>query len=108
LDAKGRVLEINLTGAAMMRRERAAIIGLSLLSFVHLEDPALFWKHLALCSELREPVATVMRLSPRQNDPRTIQVLSTPVLDAAGRAVAFRTCFADISGLRKFEPVTVP
>ena len=96
LDLRGCVLEVNLTGATMVGRDRAEIIGKPFLAFLEME-PAPFWRHLRLCSETRKPVASELRFSIKGRDRRSVHALSVPVLDESGRAIAFRTAFTDIT-----------
>ena len=97
LDTKGCVREVNLTGATMVGRDRAHIIGLPFLALVRVQDPSLFWAHLRRCSDVGAPVVSELHLSTARHGELDVQVVSAPVLDAAGAVVAFRTAFTDIT-----------
>ena len=49
LDERGCIREVNFTGASLLGRDRMALIGAPLLSVVRMDDPALFWRHIAQC-----------------------------------------------------------
>src|SRR5688572_23568813 len=50
LDQKGCILEVNLTGASMIGRDRAQLIGMPFVSLVRVEEPGSFWTHLRRCA----------------------------------------------------------
>jgi PAS domain S-box-containing protein len=97
LDAHGQVLEANLTGATMVGGDRAKIIGTPFLALVKMDDPAAFWRHLRRCNTEAKPVVTDLRLSVEGRGQRDVQVASAPVFDPAGRPIAFRSAFTDIT-----------
>ena len=65
IDTRGVVLEINLTGATMLGKDRAHAIGLGFLALVRVHDPATFWTHLRRGVETRAPVVSELRPTER-------------------------------------------
>jgi len=102
-DPRGLIQEVNLTGSTMIGRERARLIGQPFPELVKLADRAIFWDHLRRCERERRSVVTEMRFTVARGEERDVQAISVPVLDAAGRPVAFRTSFTDITQLKHTE-----
>lgn len=102
-DARGLVQEVNLTGATMVRRERARIVGVPFLALVKMPSPEAFWAHLRRCADERSPIVSEMRFAIERDQLRDVQVVSAPVFDPAGRPIAFRTSFTDITQLKQAE-----
>jgi PAS domain S-box-containing protein len=102
-DLKGCVLEVNLSGAAMVRRDRAKLIGLPFLALVRMPDEERFRRHLRRCTKERKPVVTEMRFSVDRGEPLDVQVASVPAFDPTGRPIALRTSFTDITSRKKAE-----
>jgi len=102
-DARGFIQEVNLTGATMVGRDRAKLVGMPFLSFVKLQDPSIFWAHLRRCASERRAVVSEWQFSTEHIGPRDVQVVSAPVSDVAGTVIAFRTSFADISERKRAE-----
>jgi len=102
-DARGLIQEVNLTGATMLGRDRAALLGKPFLSVAKLADPTVFWTHLRRCTLERRPIVSEWRVSTEQIGPSDVQVVSAPVFDATGAIVGFRTSFADISDRKRAE-----
>jgi len=94
-DLRGCIREVNLTGATLIGRDRAQLIGAPFVSLVKLADPAQFWAHLR-CAETRAPATTELALTVR-NATTHLRAISSPVADPAGRILAFRTAFIDIT-----------
>ena len=105
LDTRGVVQEINLTGATLLGKDRADIVGFGFLSLVRVDDAASFWAHLRRGAESRVPVVSELHLKTPRHGPIEVQIVSTPVLDPAGRAIAFRTSFTDITKRKEAEAV---
>lgn len=109
-DEDGCVLEVNLAGAALVQGERGRLLGAPFVSLVQLEEPSAFWGHLVRCAETRAPSVCELSLTSTplgangglgvSGGRRFFEVVSTPVLDAASRVVAYRTAFTDITAHR--------
>lgn len=102
-DENGCVLEVNLAGAAMVGRDRAKLLGAPFVALVRLEEPATFWAHLGRCAETRASSVCELALTVGEGARVAVQAASTPVLSGAGRVVAYRTAFTDITALRQAE-----
>ncbi|MDP3154453.1 MAG: GAF domain-containing protein [Archangium sp.] len=102
-DENGCVLEVNVAGAALVGGDRSRLIGAPFASLVHLEEASGFWSHLRECAESRSPSKSELSLATPEGGRVTLQTLSTPVLSAAGRVIAFRTAFTDITAHRRAE-----
>ncbi|MGZ4371444.1 MAG: ATP-binding protein [Gaiellaceae bacterium] len=102
-DSQGRIQEVNLTGASMVGRDRAPLIGQSFVNLVKMQNPDAFWGHLRRCATERKPVVSELRFSTERGGPMDVQAVSAPVFDSTGRPVAFRTSFSDISRLKRTE-----
>jgi PAS domain S-box-containing protein len=103
LDDKGCVRDLNLTGATMIGRDRAEILGLPFLTLVRVAEPSVFWGHLRRCALTRGPVVSELRFSTARRDDVDVQAVSVPVLDAGGAVVAFRTAFTDLTERKEAE-----
>ncbi len=100
-DENGCVLEANLAGAALVGGDRRRLVGAPFSSLLTLEQPGEFWAHLRRCGEAGG--STVCELSLAQDGGRlALQVVSTPVLNA-GRVVAYRSAFTDVTAHRRAE-----
>jgi PAS domain S-box-containing protein len=103
LDQRGVVLDVNLTGAAMLGRQRALLIGLPFSALVHMEEPRLFWEHLRRCVQMREQVVSELSFSTANGSAIVAQLASVPVASQPGAELTFRTAFADITRLKRAE-----
>jgi len=101
-DAHGCVQEVNLTGATLVGRDRARLIGAPFTTLVELADPPQFWAHLRRCADTRVPVVTELALT-RNETPLHLRAISSPVADPDGHPVAFRTAFIDITDRHQAE-----
>lgn len=102
-DENGCVLEVNVAGAAMVGADRARLLGAPFSSLVRLEEPSSFWAHLRTCGEAGGPTTAEFNLRTPEGAQLTLQALSTPVSSAAGRVVAFRTAFTDVTAHLRAE-----
>jgi PAS domain S-box-containing protein len=102
-DENGCILEVNLTGATMVGKDRGQLIGMPFAPLVRMEDPAQFWAHLRRCAQSRAPVIGELAFAATRAGRIQVQAVSTPVLDARGQPVAFRTAFTDISDRKRAE-----
>ncbi len=102
-DENGCVLEVNGAGAAMVGAERTRLLGAPFASLVRLEDSTAFWAHLRRCAESRSPNVSELTLLQGEGQRITLQAVSSPVLNHAGRVVAYRTAFTDITTHRRAE-----
>ncbi len=103
LDPRALILDINLTGATMLGRDRARLLGMPLPMLVKLERPQALMAHLHRCTTNRRPTMSELRFTTPERTSIDVQMVSAPVIDAAGRVVAFRTAFTDISERLRIE-----
>jgi PAS domain S-box-containing protein len=104
IGADERIQEINLTGAALLGRDRAEIIGRPFLGVVPLHDRAMvFHEHIRICLEKRCRTDAEIEFVPRGRSPVLLHITSAPVLDASGHATACRTALTDVSDRRRAE-----
>ena len=104
IGADERIQEINLTGAALLGRDRADIIGRPFLGIVPLRERAMvFHDHVRSCLEKRCRTDVEIEFVPRGRSPMLLHVTSAPMLDASGKATACRTALTDVTDRRRAE-----
>ena len=103
LDSRGRIQDINLTGAALLRTSRERLVDMPISSFVWPEDSQSFRTHLQKCGIGNGRVATEVRLSVEGRGTLVAQLVSVPLRDAGGRVSGYRTAIVDITTLTQFE-----
>jgi PAS domain S-box-containing protein len=104
IDDEGRIQEINLTGAALLGRDRADIIGRKFLGVVPPRDKAIeFHDHLRRCMDERSRVDMEIEFAPKGRAPILLHVTSAPMIDAGGKVVACRTALTDVTDRRRAE-----
>jgi PAS domain S-box-containing protein len=104
IDAEERIQEINLTGAALLGRDRADLIGRPFLGVVPLRDRAMvFHEHIRSCLEKRCRTDTEIEFTPKGRSPVLLHVTSAPMLDASGRATACRMALTDVTDRRRAD-----
>ena len=69
-DVRGCIQEVNLTGATMVGRDRARLVGMPFLSQVKMEDASLLWAHLRRCTQERRPGSGSKLRSPGRSSAR--------------------------------------
>ena len=103
-DSTGRVVEINLTGAAMLGSQRSRVIGKPFAVYVSEPDRAAFRNHLH--RRLSSPQgAEVVELTIVSSTKRSIvvQMVSAVARDAGGAIVSCRSTFTDITEQKRAE-----
>ena len=103
LDEEGIIREINLTGAALLRTERANLIGKPFLPFLVRRDVAAFMNHLRQCKGADERVATEVLLRTRDQRQIDVQLFSVRFRDAERQTSLYRTAITDITGHKREE-----
>lgn len=103
-DLAGRVSEINLTGAEMLGKRRAHVIGKPFALYLPESDRAAFRTHMSrrLTSPQGAAVVELTLVSPRRQA-IVIQMVSTVAVDQAGTAVGCRSAFTDITEQKRAE-----
>jgi PAS domain S-box-containing protein len=88
LDLRGRIIELNLAGAALIGRDRASLIGEPLAIALDATEPAALSLQLRRCGDLGEPVAGEFQLR-AAGAVLDLHAVSVPVRDR-GAVVAIR------------------
>lgn len=95
LDPEGRVVEINLTGAALLKTTREDMIGKPFP--VPVRQRRAFNEHMKRCATERVRVTTELTLSASKGGHCIVQIMSDPLHDRAGATLGYRTILIDIS-----------
>jgi PAS domain S-box-containing protein len=103
LTPEGTIREINLTGARLLGTPREQLLGKSFPSVSPLKDRRPFDAHLERCRIDKIRVTSELTFLLGRRGARAVHIISEPVLDAGGRATAFRTILIDISELKQLE-----
>jgi PAS domain S-box-containing protein len=101
-DREGVVLEINLTGAALLGHERARIIGQPFLALVRCEQPDAFVTHIRTSLESASSVSNEITFS-TDRGALEVQLVSTAAHDRRGPALSCRSALLDITERRLAE-----
>ncbi|HEX7837378.1 MAG TPA: ATP-binding protein [Kofleriaceae bacterium] len=101
-DRNAVVLEINLTGASMLGRERSNIIGRPFRVLARLDAPEALIAHIRAVFEVSIPTIGEISFSTARG-PRVVQLVSTPARDLRGPASSCRTAMLDITQQRLAE-----
>ena len=103
-DAAGCVSEINLTGAEMLGKHRARVIGKPFALYLPESDRAAFRTHVhrRLTSPQGPAVVELTLVSPGRQ-PIVIQMASTVAVDQSGTVVGCRSAFTDITEQKRAE-----
>lgn len=102
IDHKGRILEINLTGAAMLGIERTQLIGKPMFVFFAKNNIKPFLDHLRRCRLTNEKVTTELILAAKSGVTVHVQLLSVPHKIADGN-IQYKTIITDITERKMYE-----
>jgi signal transduction histidine kinase/PAS domain-containing protein len=98
-DRSGIILDINLTGASVLGKERSQIVGYPFAVIACVSDVKAFVRHIRNALESPVPVmASLTVSSPR--GPLDFHVVSAAVTDPQGHAIGCRSAFLDATRLR--------
>ena len=106
LDEKGCVREMNLTGAAMLGRDRTRLIGKPFVVFVTPSHAGRFREHINRCQKTTDKVITDLSLEVRGGRSIYVQLQSIPVEGTERREhprILCRTALTDISERKAME-----
>lgn len=103
LDEKGRIQEINLTGAALFGLTREQLIGKPVSSLASLAGKDVLQSHVKKCFQEKTRATGEVTLSVKGQGSVVMQVVSAPALDTDGAVTACRTAFTDISAYKQLE-----
>jgi PAS domain S-box-containing protein len=100
LDPVGRIVDANLTAAALFGRERRHLVGTFLSALVVPGRRRTFHAHVERCMRSQVRVDSEISFSVRGRPPVIAQVSSAPILDADGQPIGCKTVLTDISALK--------
>ncbi len=105
IDGDERIQEINLTGAALLGRDRAGIIGRYFLLLLPLRErgAAVFHEHFRRCMADGVQVDAELEFAPKGRAPLLLHMVSAPMRDTDGKVVACRTALTDVTDRRRAE-----
>ena len=106
LDEKGCVREMNLTGAAMLGRDRTRLIGKPFVVFVTPSNAGRFREHFSRCQKTTDKVTTDLSLEVRGGRSIYVQLQSIPVESNERREhsrILCRTALTDITERKAME-----
>lgn len=103
LDPGGYILEINLTGAALLGAPRQQLIGKTFSAIAPLKDRQTFTGHMKRCVADKTRVTTELTLRLAKRGERVVQLVSEPVESERELTTAYRTMIIDISELKELE-----
>ena len=103
LDLRGCIREINLTGAGMLGRERAQVLGKPLILWLPKAFHEAFFLHLQRVRASIERVVDEMSLRADGGALLPISLASIAIQTSAGAVDACRTVLLDISGVKEKE-----
>lgn len=97
-DRLGRIEEINLAAAQLIRASRNRLIGSSFAVHVAREDSGLFLNHLLRCRSSKTRVETELHLRNRKSEPIPVQLSSTPTRSRRkDGALLYQTAIVDLT-----------
>ncbi|MBA2479931.1 MAG: PAS domain S-box protein [Planctomycetes bacterium] len=103
LDEKGRIQEINLTGAVLFGISREQLIGKPVSSLASIAGKDVFQSHVKKCFQEKARATGEVTLSVKGRGSVAVQLVSTPALDMGGAVTGCRTAITDISALKHLE-----
>ncbi len=103
LDEKGCILEINLSGSAMLGEKRSRLIGEPFVPYVNQGDIPHFFSHLKKCRCTDIKVSTDLALSPKGGESLSVHLASVAVRDEKQQTVVYRTTITDITERKHAE-----
>jgi PAS domain S-box-containing protein len=103
-DSAGCILEINLTGAAMLGMQRSRVIGRPFAVYIAESDRAAFRMHLQRRFQSPQgPAVVELTLASSANQPIVVQMVSAIARDHGGTIVGCRSTFTDITEQKRAE-----
>ncbi len=103
LDRLGRILEANLTAAALFGTERGNLIVKPLSTLVVASDRRALRDHIRRCFDHRIRVEVELRFAARGRPAVTALVVSAPVIAPNGRVTECKTILSDITALKQSQ-----
>jgi PAS domain S-box-containing protein len=104
MDRSAKILEANLTAATLFRSERGKLLGRPLTALVTSTSRPLLLAHVRACFGEAIRVTSEISVGGRGGSV-VVQITSTPVLDADGRAIACKSTLTDVSEQKHAQEV---
>ena len=102
-NASGTIREINLTGAALLARERGKIVDLPFSAFVAAADKSRYSEHLRQCRQSEHGSVTTELTLSAGSPPTSVQLVTRRHSVENGPAPLFLTALIDITARRKLQ-----
>jgi PAS domain S-box-containing protein len=99
----GFIMEINLTGAAILGWERPDLINKPFAGFVLPSELAKFRDHLWNCRQTKAKVITQINLIPKTGGVIGVELSSITIYDIKRKILLYRTAFSDITERQRAE-----
>ena len=103
LDHKGRIVEINRTGAELLEAPKEQLIDKSFRSVVAFSNPDVFETHISRCAKEKTRVTSDLTLLFRDGTQRTVRMITDPMVRGSQKPPVFRTILIDITEEKRFE-----
>ncbi len=104
LDRVLRVLEINLTGAALLGHERSAALGKPLRSLVRFDLDRPIFNHTQACLAQGQTVKAEFGFVRKRDEAHVfVQAVTAPIIGSDGTTLGFRTALCDVTERRMAE-----
>jgi len=103
MDAKGRIVEINLSGADLLGKPRAELVQLPFSLFISPTEYQHFFNYLKQVLESNVKLSTDLRLKKDKDTFRFCYLESISIRDEQGKAKSCRTAIIDVSERKRAE-----
>lgn len=103
LDARGIIIDGNLTAAAILGVQKEDMIGLPFNVVVVKQDAKLFFDHLRQCKIAKTRVCTEFKIKSNSLIPYHVQMISVPFILMDHKTVYYNTTVIDISHQKQLE-----
>lgn len=103
LDARGIIIDGNLTAAAILGMQQEDMIGLPLNVVIVEQDTKLFFAHLRRCKVEKAKVCTEFKIKSNSSIPYYVQMISIPFVLVDHQTVYYNTTVIDISHQKRLE-----
>jgi PAS domain S-box-containing protein len=103
LNAQGSIIEINLTGAALLGMARQYLVGQPLRVFLDQGDREAYYDHLRRCRESGRDVSTQLRFVAKGGRPFPAQLTTHALPSGDVERLQYRCAITDLTELRRSE-----
>lgn len=103
LNARGAIVNANLTAATMVEMQQENMVGLPFMMLVDQQDTQLFLDHLRRCEVTKTRVCTELKIKSCSRNAYCVQIISVPFLSLDGQTVRYNTAIIDLSNQKRLE-----